>query len=495
MYLSLARPLVYSVALLANVDSVGHALQVQSEAFRSDQDRSQTRKTKMTKVLSDSHGGTYWSGQLATATVQHPTEDCYSACGNKSGYCNWCGEGNACCRLDLKGAEECSRSKGFTTDDYHECVGVEKENQQKPTLTWQMLDRFILVPEHNLLFCYIEKVACTSFNDLFAGLRKRYDPTMIHTRKVQGWFQNDPYHRGYTKEDIEDILVNRSWHKAVFYRDPVERFVSAYRSKCEGQDTDGTWVCAESFGSPVASFPLAVERMKEIDERNDPEEEFKMNVHLRRQSSFCGGLQDTLKYYNTVEPLEKSTARSKVIKLLEDVGANHTWVANFDELFPPEDGTANAILQDANRTQQKEHNTNTLEHLKEYFDARHPDSLDVLVSHYKDDYATFELPVPIWRKSEGTEVMSSETSTREVAEEENAARDVDNSASASSMKELEEDIFHSIDKDQSGAVTLEEFENYFEEDSAELLPAAEILENAHLPNNLVLSQVPLQRFH
>ena len=36
-----------------------------------------------------------------------------------------------------------------------------------PVLTNTHLDRFIVVPEYNLLFCYIEKVGCTMFNKLF----------------------------------------------------------------------------------------------------------------------------------------------------------------------------------------------------------------------------------------------------------------------------------------------------------------------------------------
>jgi Sulfotransferase family len=50
-------------------------------------------------------------------------------------------------------------------------------------------DHWIVVPEHKLLFCFVEKVACESFNQLFASLRSRYDPT-----QVQGgiWRKNTP---------------------------------------------------------------------------------------------------------------------------------------------------------------------------------------------------------------------------------------------------------------------------------------------------------------
>lgn len=51
-------------------------------------------------------------------------DDCLRACGNKTGYCAWCGDGNACCRKgDGEDPAECDGVKGFITDgEYHECV-------------------------------------------------------------------------------------------------------------------------------------------------------------------------------------------------------------------------------------------------------------------------------------------------------------------------------------------------------------------------------------
>jgi hypothetical protein len=60
-----------------------------------------------------------------------------------------------------------------------------------------------------------------------------------------------------TRSDLEDALEDPAWHKGVFVRDPLERFLSGYRSKCEpGHDGD-TRHCMSAFGSHNASFVRA----------------------------------------------------------------------------------------------------------------------------------------------------------------------------------------------------------------------------------------------
>merc|ERR1719473_958849 len=50
-----------------------------------------------------------------------------------------------------------------------------------------------------------------------------------------------------------------AWTSAVFVRDPLERFLSGWLSKCtDGHDLDRE-VCTQMFGAPDASFARAVE--------------------------------------------------------------------------------------------------------------------------------------------------------------------------------------------------------------------------------------------
>lgn len=53
--------------------------------------------------------------------LEHRGENCYDACDKKSGLCAWCGEGNACCRHDRSGPEECDNVL-HSVYDQHECV-------------------------------------------------------------------------------------------------------------------------------------------------------------------------------------------------------------------------------------------------------------------------------------------------------------------------------------------------------------------------------------
>jgi len=62
--------------------------------------------------------------------VQHVGEDCWSQCSEGlSGYCNWCGIGNACCKKDFgNDPAECRRAISFTSN-HHECVELELEHK------------------------------------------------------------------------------------------------------------------------------------------------------------------------------------------------------------------------------------------------------------------------------------------------------------------------------------------------------------------------------
>jgi hypothetical protein len=73
----------------------------------------------------------------------------------------------------------------------------------------------------------------------------------------------------------------------------------------------------ERFVRPT--FAEAVKGIASLDAQKADWEQ-SLDEHFLRQSRFCGGLANTLEYYDTVEALHKSTARYKVNALLERVG-------------------------------------------------------------------------------------------------------------------------------------------------------------------------------
>jgi len=70
-------------------------------------------------------------------------------------------------------------------------------------------------PSLGLALCKIFKVGSTQFHHLFVGLNRGADP----------------YCHGHACH-WEDIVVNDTWKKAAFIRDPLERYLSAFKSKC-----------------------------------------------------------------------------------------------------------------------------------------------------------------------------------------------------------------------------------------------------------------------
>eukprot|EP00746_Dinoflagellata_sp_MGD_P000254 gnl/MRDRNA2_/MRDRNA2_100452_c0_seq1.p1 gnl/MRDRNA2_/MRDRNA2_100452_c0~~gnl/MRDRNA2_/MRDRNA2_100452_c0_seq1.p1 ORF type:complete len:518 (+),score=40.52 gnl/MRDRNA2_/MRDRNA2_100452_c0_seq1:79-1632(+) len=68
----------------------------------------------------------YTHTQLVTPLVFHRGEDCWSSCHNKSGACQWCGPGNACCRegVNISSMQDtCHSATGFHQGGtMYECV-------------------------------------------------------------------------------------------------------------------------------------------------------------------------------------------------------------------------------------------------------------------------------------------------------------------------------------------------------------------------------------
>jgi hypothetical protein len=72
---------------------------------------------------------------LRHKALEHAGEDCMPKC-EKAGLCNWCGQGNACCKKD--GESPPDACKGVVSDfktDKHECVAI--ATGQTATMDWK----------------------------------------------------------------------------------------------------------------------------------------------------------------------------------------------------------------------------------------------------------------------------------------------------------------------------------------------------------------------
>lgn len=255
-----------------------------------------------------------------------------------------------------------------------------------PKLRDGLLDRFIVVPEHKLLFCFIEKVGSTSFQSLFRNVRARYDSSL---RVGPPYFRNRPSVFNLTKADLAHMLVNRSWYKAVFYREPIERFVSAWESKCKGVDEDGREHCQQQFGKSDMNFDDSVAWIQSWEKVNASQEadDWSWDVHFRRQLDFCGGLPDTLHLYDSIVQLKRDNSREEVAKLLKRVGINVTGVDGFEALFP---------MRNDRSWSNQSHNTDGQEDMAKYIRTEKPWIPMTLITHYKQDYELFNMTPPDW---------------------------------------------------------------------------------------------------
>lgn len=149
----------------------------------------------------------------------------------------------------------------------------------------------LAAPELKLLFCFIPKNACTQFNKLMNALNN-----IPVFGDICG--PSDPNFRSLaSREVIRNHVDDPSWTKAVFLRDPLERLVSAYKSKCEPP--------AECGGCLDQDFNKLVQKL-------GPN---MTNVHYMPQSTFCGGLSDKIGSYDFVGHVShNSTAMNEQVQ-------------------------------------------------------------------------------------------------------------------------------------------------------------------------------------
>ena len=97
----------------------------------------------------------------------------------------------------------------------------------------------IVIESHKLIFFTIQKVGCTVFKQLFRRMlgydNWRYSGKGLpHNPQMNGL----KYLFHYPKQKASNMLANENWTKAVFIREPKERFLSAYLDKTK---KEGGW--------------------------------------------------------------------------------------------------------------------------------------------------------------------------------------------------------------------------------------------------------------
>lgn len=245
-------------------------------------------------------------------------------------------------------------------------------------------------PEKKFAFCFIPKVACSSWTDVF--WKVFHDDADLAANGADRYTVGFLSQKAYGVDGYNKVFNDPDATRAVFVRDPLARFVSGFLNKCFLNHCRGTteheacsWRTLEERGQAIA-----ISRAVEGIIKSKPED---VNSHYRHQSAQCG-LQKHIKEYNVVGVMTKDGLAADAACLLEKAGLSH-----FNTRGPPDylpyweapqdwDNTTHALgglKLGSNFTEE--------EMLQRLFTK---EAATKLMEWYKQDYELFNLPTPTW---------------------------------------------------------------------------------------------------
>ena len=271
-------------------------------------------------------------------------------------------------------------------------------------------DRTFLIPRGKLVICGIPKVGITQWFKFARFLLGAADYQSIPWIKqdLSSFFLDKlPRHRQ------EEILSSPEWTRAVFFRDPAERLLSAYLDKVvgtthrlqrrqNGQNVDTTTttnITTPSFAQWIES--LVNETSQRCPDRRGPS--WCWNPHWRPQVYSCGIKPHTthssfLPLFEFVGSLSQAANHSKAllqkVGLWDDHGAHYisspkargcnALPPNPHTLFPHQPGVSAPLgFQQSSRGKHDSHTKGSQNKMDEYYT---PELLAVVQQLYHQDY-------------------------------------------------------------------------------------------------------------
>ena len=231
----------------------------------------------------------------------------------------------------------------------------------------------LFIPTPTFAFCLIEKIGCSTWNQVLQHLTP-FPPRMRNRL---------PERNARADEVIRLVFSDPNAVRAVFVRDPLERFASAFVNKCYDEVRGfNSSLCIPAMvrGAPIGravSFGQAVQWMLRV--RNPAATN--TDGHWRAQSGHCE-LATRVHEFTIIGKYQKSTFERDAQCLLEEarLGAWEKAFVSPREAFNParstEDGdTAEFALLQKLYTRE---------------------SGEAMMRHFEHDYRTFRLPPPAW---------------------------------------------------------------------------------------------------
>lgn len=266
---------------------------------------------------------------------------------------------------------------------------------------------FRVVPSHRLIFCRIDKNANTAFADLLCSLSHESQPSWLrwiatHWRTWADfelgctWSSTHPMRQGMSEKRFWSAFQHEEpgWTSAAFVRDPLDRFLSGYLSKCTPDHDLDHEICVEVFGDFPVSFAHAVAVLNATDADFAPG--WATN-HFRRQSSFCDGAIADGRIDHTYV-LDRTTSRRDMLAVLARAGVSAEMAVDavpaLDYHFPPLQQRPQTAQEQAETVGPFEHSTHAEKQRESYFSD--PAHVRLLLRHFAPDYHILPIPVPPW---------------------------------------------------------------------------------------------------
>lgn len=230
---------------------------------------------------------------------------------------------------------------------------------------------YVVLPPYKLLFCRIHKAGSSGLNRVVSAMVPPRFP------KQPDWQVHGAMDYGLNSSDISNILRDPSWYKAFIYRDPLERFLSAYRSKCEG--FDHIYNCDHAFHHKIPTFGGAIRR---IILRDD----YFGDDHFEHQANYCN-LRQTLPYFNESFLITTATSSKGIRQILRNAHV---------DVSPEVNDILDIYFSPVGNTGEHGHLTNSSEisSLLKYYN--HDCYIRLMVDYFKEDYTLFNIPIPDW---------------------------------------------------------------------------------------------------
>ena len=260
----------------------------------------------------------------------------------------------------------------------------------------------IIIEEYKLVFFTQPKIACTVFKQLLRRMM-HYDedwfvhkePNIPHNPRKNGL----KYLYEYSPSKAVEMLTSESWIRAIFVRDPLERFLSAYLDKakrkdgmyvyrhcCGGHSTESESTCnGANVSSSIGNFYGLVSSKCCCDPHW--KSQYLRLGGGKSQTDRDGAAQSLWKYMNFIGSFDSLAHDTKRLldaldeNLYGDNG-NITW-SLWEQYGASGWGKyRNVSIFDTSGTEAK-HKTNAYDQYQMYFDSR----MEKLVEEfYNDDY-------------------------------------------------------------------------------------------------------------